>query len=430
MSTPLDETLHKLRARYTQRNPKSLVQYESACRSMPGGNTRSSLFYGPFPLAIERGEDAYIWDCDGHRYIDFLGDFTSGLYGHSNRVIIAALRQALDRGLSLSGHNLVEAQLAELITSRFPSIELVRFTNSGTEANLMALAAARIATGGSKVLVFRGGYHGGLLSFFGTSPLNVPLDFLMGEFNDVDGTRELIRTNAGQLSAILVEPMQGAAGCIVATQDFLRMLREEATRAGAVLVYDEVQTSRLSVGGRQLQVGVVPDMTTLGKYFGGGLSFGAFGGRAAIMSMFDPRRPDHLAHSGTFNNNILSMTAGVAGLREVLGPLALAALNRRGDALRDRLNALCQQREVPLQFIGLGSLFTMHPTADKITSIRDVAKLSSAEREVFHYYLLERGLYIASRGFFALMLSITDDHCDRLVEAVSDYIKMRYNNGR
>lgn len=425
MTTDLRQALSAARSRYLERNPASRAQHETACRAMPGGNTRSTLFHDPFPLTIARAEDSCIWDVDGHRYVDFLGDFSSGLYGHSNPVILGAIRKTLAGGLSLSGHTVPEARFAQLIASRFASIDLVRFTNSGTEANLMALVAARAFTGRGKVLVFAGGYHGGLINFADPHGLNVPIDFVVGRYNDLEGTRRLLEVHASELSAILVEPMQGAAGCIPGARAFLELLRDMATRIGAVLVFDEVMTSRLSLGGRQQQLDIVPDMTTLGKYFGGGMSFGAFGGRADLMASFDPRRPGHLAHSGTFNNNVLSMAAGLAGLSQVLDAQALAQLNSRGERLRDELNRLCESRGANMTFTGLGSLFAMHATTGPIHSVDDLAGIDAAERELFHYYLLERGIYIAKRGFFTLMLTTEDEHCAQLCQVVEDYIGMR-----
>ncbi len=418
----LRKALDAAKAAYATRNPLSRKQHEIACLAMPGGNTRSVLYHDPFPLAVERGEGAYIWDLDGHRYVDFLGDFTSGLYGHSNPVIQRAIEQALAKGLSLSGHNVIEPELAGLIVQRFPSIELVRFTNSGTEANLMALSAARVHTGRSKVMVFSGGYHGGLLSFGGSTPLNVPFEFVVGKYNDVSGAERLIRENAADLAAILVEPIQGASGCIPASTAFLAHLRKAASEVGAVLIFDEVMTSRLSVGGRQLTLDIIPDITTLGKYFGGGMSFGAFGGNSEIMLMFDPREPGHLVHSGTFNNNVLSMAAGAAGLSTVLTAETLELLNNRGDNLRRGLNELCVRHGADMQFTGDGSLFTMHPTSAPVSSVEDLAACSSDERDLFYFHLLANDIYIARRGFFALMLPIDDAHCARVLEVVDGYL--------
>lgn len=248
---------------FAARNPLSARQYERAVEVMPGGNTRSVLFYEPFPLAMAKGEGCRLWDADGHEYLDFIAEFSAGIYGHSHPRIRKAIDAALDGGLNLSGHNLLESRLAKAVCERFASLQSVRFTNSGTEANLMLLAAARAFTGRSKVVVFVGGYHGGVLSFGrGPNAVNVPYEFLYAEYNDLDSVRRLLDENASEVAAILVEPMQGASGCIVGAADFLGGLRELATSRGALLLFDEVMTSRLAPGGLQAALGIVPDLTS------------------------------------------------------------------------------------------------------------------------------------------------------------------------
>src|SRR5262252_578749 len=198
---------------YRARNPKSLAQHRAACEAMPGGNTRSAIHVDPFPLTMTRGEGASLWDLDGHEYTDFLSEFTAGIYGHSHPAIRRAITAALDGGLNFGAHNATEARFAAAICARFPSIELVRFTNSGTEANFMAVSAARAITGRPKILVFRGGYHGGVLYFRGHgSGLNAPFDFLLGKYNDLAAVEDLVQPHRGELAAILIEPMQGTTG--------------------------------------------------------------------------------------------------------------------------------------------------------------------------------------------------------------------------
>jgi glutamate-1-semialdehyde 2,1-aminomutase len=410
--------------RFCAANPKSLAQHSAATAVMPGGNTRTVLYSNPFPLAIARGDGCRLWDLDGHEYIDMLGEFTAGIYGHTNHVIRSAVISALERGIDLSGHTVTEAELARIICDRFPSIALVRFTNSGTEANLMALAAATAFTGRRKILVFQGGYHGAVLSFArGRSATNVPHDFIVSTYNDVAATERLIEAHGDELAAILVEPMLGSAGCIPGDRRFLELLRHASAQCGAVLIFDEVMTSRLSSGGLQQALGITPDLTTLGKYLGGGLSFGAFGGRQDIMGQFDPRRPNALPHAGTFNNNILTMSAGVAGLTNVFTPAAAEALNVRGDALRRRLNAACKGRR--LQFTGIGSLMCAHPVDDVIKTAADAAAVDPSLRDLFYFDLLARGFYLARRGFIALSLEIGGDEVRRFEEAVSDVLEHR-----
>src|ERR1700726_635180 len=189
---------------------------------MPGGNTRSAIFVDPFPLTMTRGAGSHLWDLDGHEYVDFLSEFTAGLFGHSHPLIRRAIDQALDGGVNLGAHGAAEARFAAAICARFPSIELVRFTNSGTEANLMAVSAARAITGRPKILVFKGGYHGGVFYFRGHgSALNAPFEYLLGKYNDLAAVEELVQPHRNELAAILIEPMQGTTGCIPADPSFL-----------------------------------------------------------------------------------------------------------------------------------------------------------------------------------------------------------------
>jgi glutamate-1-semialdehyde 2,1-aminomutase len=380
-------------ARYVERNPASARRAEAAAAVLPGGNTRSVLHFDPFPLVFARGEGRHLWSLDGDRYTDFLGEFTAGLYGHSNPVILDAIRTALDGGISYGGTNALEHELATLLARRFPALELVRFTNSGTEANLMALALAVHHTRRSEVLVFRGGYHGGVLAFGSgePSPVTVPHAWVLGDYDALEPTRALIREH--DLAAILVEPMLGSGGCLPASDAFLTMLREEATRSGTLLIFDEVMTSRLP------RPPVKPDLMTVGKYLAGGMSFGAFGGRRDLMEAYDPTRPDALFHAGTFNNNVVSLSAGIAGLTHVLTDEALHDLNARGDRLRARLDGI-------VRTTGRGSLMTIH----------------APDPRLLFFELLDRGFWLAARGMIALSLPITDADCDALAEAVGDIL--------
>jgi glutamate-1-semialdehyde 2,1-aminomutase len=425
-SKRLDAALAEATARYRAHNPLSEQQMTEAAEALPGGNTRSVLFHAPFPLTMARGVGCYLWDADGHHYLDALGEFTAGIYGHSNHAIQQAIVRALREGLSLSSHTSREAALARAIRSRFPAMALLRFTNSGTEANLMALAAACAHTGRRKVLVFNGAYHGGVLSFGGGgSPVNVPHDFVVAPYNDLEAASALVRAHGNEMAAILVEPMLGAGGCIPAEPAFLHGLRALAGECGALLILDEVMTSRLASGGRQAQLGLEPDLTTLGKYFGGGLSFGAFGGRADVMSRFDPRRPDALAHAGTFNNNTLTMAAGLAGLTQVLTPAALDALNLRGERLRERLSGVFARHAVALQVTGLGSVMQLHATDRPLRNAADLAGTDDRVKALLFFDLLERGIFLARRGLVALSLPFGDAQADEFAAALDSIVAAR-----
>lgn len=414
----LADAVDVARRRFVDANPESRRLFEAAAEVMPGGNTRTVLFHEPFPLRIAGGSGAGLRDADGHDYVDLLGDFTAGLFGHSEPAIAEAIADALANGLALSGHNLLESRLAAGICARFPAIDLVRFTNSGTEANLLALAVATAVTGRQKVLVFDGGYHGSLLSFGnGGSPVNVPHDWVVGRYNDIAGADALMAQHGPELAAVLVEPMLGAGGCVPGDPAFLAALRARSEQHGALLIVDEVMTSRLAPGGWAAELGIRPDLMTLGKYLGGGVSFGAFGGRRDVMDALDPRRPDSLPHAGTFNNNVLSMAAGSAAL-EVLQPEMIGELAQRGDRLRGALNELALAADVPITTSGIGSLMTVHFSTGPIRDASDVARSDPLLRELFHLDMLAAGFLLARRGMIALSLAVQDEHCDAFVHAV------------
>jgi len=422
----IDNAVEQARDRFAARRPQTAALHARAQRFLPGGNTRSVLYHKPFPLRIARARDAMLEDVDGHRYVDLLGEYSAGLYGHSDQIVLGAMVQALREGVSRGAHTGREVDLAEAVCARFASIERVRFTNSGTEANLMAVGAARAFTGNGSVLAFRGGYHGGLLSFTtGPSPVNAPYDVLLAEYNDTAAATSLLREHAGTVACVLVEPMLGSGGCIPGDYEFLAALRSATAATGVLLIFDEVMTSRTGAGGLQGRLRITPDLTTLGKYIGGGSSFGAFGGRADVMAQFDPARAGALPHAGTFNNNVASMAAGLAGLTKVYPPDVAERHSAAGDALREELCAAFRAAGAPFQATGVGSLLAIHATAAPVRSTSDLAASDPRLLELLFLDLLERGYYIAPRGYMALSLVLTRDHLASFVRAVDEIMTTR-----
>lgn len=425
-SRAIDEAVAQARESYAAARPLTRELHEKASAYLPGGNTRTVLYHRPFPLRIARAYDAIGEDVDGHRYVDLLGEYSAGLYGHSHPIVTKAIADALAEGISRGAHTRYEIDLAEAICARFESIERVRFTNSGTEANLMAITAARAFTGREKIVVFGGGYHGSLLTFkLDASEVNAPYPVLIAEYNDIDGTRSLIAEHADSIACVLVEPMQGSSGCIPGDPAFLSSLRESTSQAGALLMFDEVMTSRTDGGGLQGRLGITPDLTTLGKYIGGGASFGAFGGRADVMELFDPARPGALPHAGTFNNNVLSMAAGHAGLTKVYTPDVAERHTARGDKLREDLAARLAGLGAPFQATGVGSILAIHPTIRPIRSIADLSDADPRLLELLFLDLLDRGYYMAARGYIALSLVLTQAQLDGFAAAVGDALAAR-----
>ncbi len=420
IDTALDAAVVKFRSK----RPKTAALQARAAAVMPGGNTRTVLYSAPFPIRVAHSDGAQLTDVDGNSYTDFVGEYSAGIFGHSHSVIQTAVKDAMAFGLNIGAHHEREVAFAEAVTSRF-GLDLIRFTNSGTEANMMALSAARCFTGRQKIMPMQGGYHGGTLYFsHGASPVNAPFECVLAHYNDVDGTRRLIAEHESELAAIIVEPLLGGGGCIPASKAFLSMLRDECAARGIVLIFDEVMTSRLHPGGLSALHGIQPDLKTLGKYIGGGMSFGAFGGRADIMDLFNPEHPNALPHAGTFNNNTLTMTAGRVGLEQIYTAAACVELNKRGEALKWRLNDLFMHYQASMQVTGMGSLLCFHPKSGAVETPEDAQGADVRLRKLLYLHLLDHGVYIAERGFMALSLAIDDAACDGLVNGVEKFLTM------
>ncbi|HXV24201.1 MAG TPA: aminotransferase class III-fold pyridoxal phosphate-dependent enzyme [Alphaproteobacteria bacterium] len=432
-NTDLAACVAEAERHYISARPESRRLNAIAAEAMPGGNTRTILFYTPFPSVLARGSGCRVIDVDGHEYLDFLGEYSAGLYGHDEPRIRRAIEDALADGIVLGGPNRHEIELAYLLKERIPSLELLRFCNSGTEANLFAISAARTFTGRDSVLVFHHAYHGGLSSF-GTvgAKINAPFPWLLGSYNEIPSALALIERSAAELAAVLIEPMQGASGCIPANAAFLQALRDSCTRHGIVLIFDEVMTSRCGPGGLQARLGIRPDMTTLGKYLGGGLAFGAFGGRREIMQLFDPSRPDALPHAGTFNNNVLAMAAGVAGLREVFTRSECERLFGLGERLREGVNELAARLGVPIVATGVGSMVGLHFHDGPISSAETFDGLPPEGKDrrgllkkLFHLDMLEKGVYLSRRGFVSLSLPMRERETETFLTAIEEFIGER-----
>ncbi len=405
-NSDLDALLREAHDRYRRSHPKSEAADLNARRFLPGGNTRSVLDFRPFPFRVSRANGALLTDIDGNQYIDFCGNYTAGFLGHSPDAVRRAIVDALDGGWAIGATHEKEAELAELLCERFASMDQVRFTNSGTEANLMAIGTALHVTGKTAVGVFERGYHGGVLTFGPNAagphhPLNVPHTYHVAAFNEMAGLDKLF--DHDDLGCIVVEAVQGSGGCRPA-------LRRRCDASGVVLILDEVMTSRLAPGGAQERFGLTPDMTTLGKYLGGGMTFGAFGGRRDLMSTFDPSAGGLLTQAGTFNNNVVSISAAIATLRHELAPARLAEVNDRGDRLRLSLDSVLSDTDLPMWVTGMGSMLCIHSSDGRYV-------------ELLFHTALEQGLHMARRGFMALSMAVDEQHCEALVNTTREWSK-------
>jgi glutamate-1-semialdehyde 2,1-aminomutase len=417
----------RARQQFADRNPGSRQYFERARQHLPGGHTRTVLTHPPFPLLFTGGHGATLTDTDGHQYIDLLGDYTAGLLGHSERRVLDPVTAALGVNVSVGGIHPAEARLAELMCERF-QIDRVRFTNSGTEANLMAITTATQATGRKKLMVFWGGYHGGVLYFAsGPAAWNAPYDFVLAPYNDLPGALAVIEEHGSELAAVIMEPMLGSGGCVPATAEFAQGVFAAARAAGAVCIADEVMTSRHGRSGMLHLLGARADVTTYGKYIGGGFSFGAFGGTAELLDQFDTSpdagRTNVISHAGTFNNNIATMTAGGAVLGEVFTADVAEAHTARGDEFRAQVAAVLARHSLPMSVSGFGSMMSLHATANVPTNVREAFSRDHELQELVFLRLLERGVYIAFRGMVNVGLAHTDDQLAQALDALDDVLR-------
>ena len=400
--------------RYRQLTPGSRALWERASRVLPGGDTRTSIHWRPYPIYLSRGEGSRVWDVDGMERIDFQSNMTSLILGHAHPAVTAALHPVTDRGLVFGAPSEPQVRLAEILVDRIPSIEKVRFTNSGTEATMNCIRAARAFTGRSKIAKAEGGYHGTHdvasvsvrpaleeagepsrpASVAGTKgvPDSVVNEVLVFPYNDVDAARTLIEEQALELAAVIIEPVMGSPGFIPGTPEFLAMLREITRKHNIVLIFDEVISFRLSPGGAQAHYGVIPDLTALGKLIGGGLPVGAFGGSEQLMELFDPRTGPTVSHAGTFQGNPMTMAAGIATL-EQLDVAAYEHLAALTEELASVIETTLARVDIPCQVTRAGSLYGVHFTSTPVVDYRTAKTTDLQLRERVFLGLMNEGIF-------------------------------------
>ena len=406
---------------------------------MPGGTTRTTTFFDPYPLYIERGEGCRVWDVDGTERIDMLGNYTAMILGHSHPKIVEAIRAQAARGTGFAAANPVEVRLATLLCERVPSLDAVRFCNSGTEATMFAMRLARAFTGRPKIARMEGGYHG-THDYTEVSthpaadeagPPDAPIarpdskgtpqwaleQTVVLPFNNAGAAERIIRREASELAAVILEPIIGAGGVIPATPEFLQRIRGVTNELGILLIFDEVISLRVAPGGAQQFYGVTPDLTTLGKIIGGGLPVAAFGGRADVMELLDPRQEQSLAQGGTYNGNPLGMSAGLAAMTE-LTPDVYEDLNRRGARVCEQLSEVFASHQVAVQVNGAGSMFALHFTDRPVVDYRTMAAADKKKARELFLGLVNHGVLMAPRAMGALSTPMGEDDIQEFVDAV------------
>jgi glutamate-1-semialdehyde 2,1-aminomutase len=419
---------------------RSRTLYERAKKSLPGGNTRTTVYHAPFPVYATRGEGCRVFDADGVARIDCINNFTSMIHGHAHPAITEAVVRQAALGTAFGMPTESEIVLAETLCTRVASVEHVRFTNSGTEAVMMAIKAARAFAGRPKIAKCEGAYHGSYdyaeisldtppeywsandprpVAYSRGTPEGVLNDVVAIPFNDIDASRELIRRNGASLAAILVDPMPNRAGLVPAEREYLRALRALANEVGAVLIFDEVITFRLGYNGAQEKFGVTPDLTVFGKIIGGGFAVGAVGGGRKVMGVFDPTdgKPA-LPHGGTFSANPMTMRAGQVAMA-LLDEAAFAHLDRIGDKVRAGIDRAFETTGLTGRATGMGSLLRVHFTDREIRDYRSAYARPDEARKLaaFHRALINHGIIAANNGLMALSTPMTEADADEIIAA-------------
>ena len=393
---------------YESRRKHSHELFKRASAVMPGGDTRSVTYFEPYPTFIMEGSGCTIEDVDGNRYTDFLNNYTVLVLGHAPPRVVNAVIERVKKGTVFPAPAEEQILLAEIITERVKSCDLVRFCNSGSEANIQAIRAARTHTKKRKVVKPYGGYHGGF-------DLN---DFLIIPFNDSEKAEEVIKKNKDDIACVIVEPVLGR-GMIPAEREFLQVLRELTHDFNIVFILDEVVTFRLDTGGAQNVYNITPDITTFGKVIGGGFPVGAFGGNEDLMMLFSPQSETVIPHSGSFNGNPVTMTAGAETLK-ILDAPTIKEMNKKGDLLRDNLNKILEDMNVCVS--GTGSLGHFHCAPTPAVNAEEFERQNKAWFSQLHILMLLEGVYMAPRGMFNLSLALGNRELNAFVKSAEKVV--------
>ena len=420
--------------------------YERASRVMPGGNTRHTIALAPYPIYARSGSGCRVTDVEGDERIDFLNNYTSLILGHADPKVTAAAQRRVAMGSAFTMPTPEDVELAELLVERVPFVDQIRFCNSGSEAVMLAVKAARAYTGRHKIAKFEGAYHG-IYDYVEVSespgpdewgevdaptpviepgtPPSIADDVIVLPWNRVAECRQLIQSNRDKLAAVIVDPMPLGIGFIAPRPGFLQFLREETARHGILLIADEVLTFRVSYHGSAHAFGLDADLGSFGKIIGGGFPVGAVGGSRKAMSVFDHTGALKVHHGGTFNANPVTIIAGLETMRQMT-PDAYEKLNELGEYARESLARMFRDRGIAAQVCGAGSLFLAHLTGEELIDYRSLggfSRNSPAYGELCHA-MLRRGIIISPRGLFGcLSTPMAEAEVDAFVDALQSSLK-------
>jgi len=419
----LAEVTRKYENDYRRRTRKSQTIQEAAKKYMPGGDTRTSIWFDPYPIWIDKAEGCRFTDVDGQEYVDFHNCYTTMILGHANPKVLAAVREQAAKGTALGALIPTVVRWAELICNMVESVDKVRFTNSGSEAVMMALRVARGLTGKDLIVKTDGCYHGSYDPVVYPSdmtgiPKSAHGDSIIVPYNDKEAAEEAIVKNKDRLAAFIVEGAMGAAGMIPPRDGYLEFLRKVTAENNVLLILDEVISLRLAWGGIQSIYAIKPDLTAMAKIIGGGYPVGAVGGREDIMQLFSPEMHT-VYHAGTLNANPMTAAAGVATL-EQLNALEIDKINKLGESFAGRVRAIFKRLKIKGQVIGIGSLQNIHFSEKPMVDGKSAREANKQLLHLFYLAMLQRGIFSASRGLYVMSTPMTQKEIDTAIKACDD----------
>ncbi len=411
MMTPIEQ-------RYRQLTAASGTWMERAAVAMPGGNTRTTTFHPPYPVVFERAEGPWLWDADGRRHVDLFYNGLSLIHGHAYRPIADAMAPVLLSGMAWSGASSAQIEFAELLARRIAAVEQVRFTNSGSEAGMLAVKLARRATGRELILKFRYAYHGSFpdleAGLYGAGELRDRV--AVAEFNDIASVERAFARHGEHIAGVIYEPVMFTGRVVEAVPGFLQAVEALARRHGALSILDDCLMFRLAVGGSPEKLGVAPDIVVLGKFVGGGTPLGAVLARRDVMKVFDPRRRGVMFHGGSFNGNVLGCTAGLVAVRDLTAE-RIAAMDLRAERLMSALRAAAQAAGVAVNVTGAGSVGGIAFQDDPSRHEDDPSALTLSA--LFHLACLNHGVAMGPGGLFALATSFEESALEHAIQGMS-----------
>lgn len=433
----LDIPETKAYKKYIDNTTGSKEWYEQSTDFLPGGNTRTTVYHDPYPVYVDHGRGCYVEDVDGTEYLDFFNNAASLVHGHSPPVVVKQVRESIQRNIAPGGPTRAEVELAELLCNRVTAIERVRFTNSGTEATMNAIRAARGYTGNDVIAKFEGIYHGThddaqisvnpplQAADSEESPQSVPesagipdhrvQEVLTLPFNDVDASLAKLERRKSELAGVIIAPYMGSK-VIPATDSFITRLAEFTSEYDVPLIFDEVMSFRTAFHGVHTEFDVEPDLVTLGKIIGGGFPVGAFGGRREILQQFSPHSGE-IKHSGTFNGNPITAKAGLVTL-ESFSKSEVERVNELAKKLEGECRSLAKEHGVQIEVNTAGSLFNLYIAGEPIRDYRDAYRASKDLERLLYLELLSHGIRVAPKLFGSISTPMDEDHVDKFVAAM------------